>query len=150
MPVSSLKLKAGFTLIELLTVMAIIGLIMSIGIANLKDVRNKGKNMAILTDFREVRMQAMLIFSERGTYRNTVCAADNTLNDADYPDTLGLLEANIRKYNGNIDPTCYGTNKNYCLVSPLIGRGYYCIDSYGYVNQITDPNNCQTNIKCVP
>lgn len=143
--VFSKKLR-GFTLIELLVVVAIIGLLASIASVAASEARNKAKNAAIQATLIQVKAQATLILHTDEAYDN-LCDAGNTLNETDYPNTLGLIEDEVKKYNGNQDLTCYALGDVYCVQSPLAKSGDYCIDSTGYAG--TSPADCDgTNYDC--
>lgn len=142
--VFSKKLE-GFTLIELLVVVAIIGLLASIASVAASEARNKAKNAAIQATLIQVKAQATLILHTDEAYDN-LCDADHTLNDTDYPNSLGLIEDEVKKYNGNQDLTCYASGDVYCVQSPLVKSGDYCIDSTGYAG--TDADCDGTDFSC--
>jgi prepilin-type N-terminal cleavage/methylation domain-containing protein len=135
----------GFTLIELLVVVAIIALLATISVTGALAARNKAKDSRIQATLSQVRAQAELILNSDYVY-NRLCDANHTLNDAEFPDSLGLIENDVKKYNGGIDPTCYTTADAYCVQSPLNVGGYHCIDSIGYAGKTA---NCTSgHIAC--
>ncbi|MBZ9571764.1 prepilin-type N-terminal cleavage/methylation domain-containing protein [Patescibacteria group bacterium] len=139
------KFLIGFTLIELLIVIAIIGLLASIASVAALNVRNKGKDAGIMADLAQVRVEAVMIKNATGTYAGLCDPSDNTLNDTDYPNTLGLIEEGIRKYSGS-DPTCYAATDAYCAQSALATLGDYCLDSTGIAG--TSPAACDSTADC--
>jgi len=141
------KFRVGFTLIELLIVIAIIGILAALIVASTRSARDRGKNTRVNTSLNQVRLQAALIFSSNSSFVN-LCAADNTLNDTGYPETLGKLETDIEQYNGGGNHVCYATITTYCVQSSLVTGEFYCLDHTGYLGKIA---NCAAgNIQCAP
>lgn len=60
--------KKGFTLIELLIVIAIIGLLSSIMIVSLKNVRAKARDTRRITDLRQLQTALELFYHTHGRY----------------------------------------------------------------------------------
>lgn len=67
----------GFTLIELLVVIAIIGILASVVLASLNTARDKSKDASIKSQMGEMRKQAAVFYSDKGTYIGTGAAATN-------------------------------------------------------------------------
>lgn len=60
----------GFTLIELLVVVAIIGILASVVVASLADVKVKTGNTAVISNLNNLRAQAEIFFNEHANYNN--------------------------------------------------------------------------------
>jgi len=143
------KIK-GFTLIELLVVIFIIGLLSSLSVVAVLSYRNKAKDTRIEAVLSQVRKEATLIYNESSSYNNPgndLCAGDNTLNDgnSNHPD-LNRIEVDVKNFNGNRDVTCYASDDRFCVQSPLVITGDYCLDSTGYAGTIANCDNI--NIDC--
>ncbi len=61
-------IKEGFTLIELLVVISIIGLLSSVVLASLNNVREKGRWARMVTDFNQIAKAAELFYDSEGLY----------------------------------------------------------------------------------
>jgi prepilin-type N-terminal cleavage/methylation domain-containing protein len=61
-------MKKGFTLIELLVVVAIIGVLSSIVLSSLSDVRARARDTRRIADFRNMKVAMELYFSTHGNY----------------------------------------------------------------------------------
>ena len=57
-------MKKGFTLIELLVILAIVSLLSSIILANLKTSRDRGANAAIRANINTIRTQSEIVYDE--------------------------------------------------------------------------------------
>ena len=139
------RISYGFTLIELLVVVAIIGLLASIAVTAAMIVRDKAKSSRIEAEVSQVRAQAVMIKNSDDSFAG-LCDAGNTLNETVYPNSLGLLETDIMKTNGSKPVNCYASTDAYCVQSPLVPNGGYCVDSTGYAGRIA---NCASgHISC--
>jgi prepilin-type N-terminal cleavage/methylation domain-containing protein len=67
-----MKKNKGFTLIELLVVIAIIGLLSSLAVVSLGNIREKGRDTKRLSDMDAVRTAMELVRSEYGGYNEGV------------------------------------------------------------------------------
>jgi len=63
--------KKGFTLIELLIVVAIIGLLATIGMVSMTSARAKARDSKRLSDLSQIRSGMELVFNDEGTYALT-------------------------------------------------------------------------------
>jgi len=125
----NINISGGLTLIELLVVIVIIGILTTMGFAAVARARDKANNSRIQAELSQVRVQAVSIRNSTDSF--TDLCAGNTLNDAGYPDTLGLLESDITtKSSAVVD--CYAIDDSYCVRARMAPSGYYCADSTGY------------------
>jgi len=62
----------GFTLIELLTVIAIIGIMSSIIVANLNNARSKGRDAKRIADVKQLQLLLELYFDNNAEFPNTL------------------------------------------------------------------------------
>jgi type II secretion system protein G len=60
--------KFGFTLIELLVVISIIGIMASVVLANLQDVRKQARDTSRLSDMRQIRIALEQFYNQNGRY----------------------------------------------------------------------------------
>jgi len=67
------KIKRSFTILELLIVIAIIAILSSVVLVNLRFVRNKAKDTAIIDTMRQLNIQAYFIFERDGNYNKFCC-----------------------------------------------------------------------------
>lgn len=147
------KKTNGFTLIELLVVIAIIGLIATLGFLAAARYRDKAKEARIETVLVQVRNITVTIYNERNSYLD-ICK-DGTLNDdksvlGSLAIALATIKSEAHKFSGS-DPTCYASITEYCVQSPLVRGGYYCVDSSGVAVRISNAYcgaSGGTNIKC--
>lgn len=65
------RTHAGFTLIELLVVIAIIGVLASVILASLNDVRGKARDARRLSDLAELQKALALYYTDYGAYPTT-------------------------------------------------------------------------------
>lgn len=138
------KLKNGFTLIELLVVIAILGLLSSIVLLGLTSARDRGKNSKITSSLVQLRTIA-----ERLKLGNDYPASFITpVAGGTYPACeaapgvdidLFALDGDIRALHpvGNCDPsggitvTLDAENTAFSAYAPLLGGGFWCVDSSG-------------------
>ena len=140
----------GFTLVELLVVIFIMILLASIGATAALSVRKRGRDGAIQANLYQVRIEATLIKNQTDPPAYTTLCNTDTLNDIDYPNTLGVIETEVRKYtppgfNPSDYPECYADVDSYCVQFPLNMGGFYCLDSTGYAGTMTTTNCTSAN-----
>jgi prepilin-type N-terminal cleavage/methylation domain-containing protein len=71
-----MKKNKGFTLVELLVVIAIIGLLSTLAVVSLGNIREKGRDTKRLSDMDAMRTAMELVNSEYGSYSTDLgCAA---------------------------------------------------------------------------
>ena len=124
----------SFTLIELLVIIAIIGILVSIGSIAALNAREKGKDTAIIAHFSQLRIEATLIKNNTNSYIDLCLGGTLNTSNPDSPN-LAIIDGEIKKYNGNQNLNCHSNYENYCLQSPLPTGGGYCIDSNGYAGK---------------
>ena len=142
--------KTGFTLIELLVVIAIIGLLVSINIIAIIRYRDKTKDAKIEAVLSQIRPVATMIYNDKNSFES-VCndgdsgeGNDNTLNDN--VEILKTAEDELLKFTS---VKCYDIQGEYCVQSPLILGGSYCINSTGYAGR--ENRNCASgHERCAP
>lgn len=68
--------KKGFTLIELLIVIAIIGLLATLGIVSMSSARAKARDAKRISDLGQIRSAMELHFNDNGTYKLEDCSKE--------------------------------------------------------------------------
>lgn len=94
----------GFTLLELLVVIAIIGLLSSVVLASISDVRMKARDSQRLSDIKQIQLALEMFFDEYGYYPdNDDSGSDAGWDDSDLGDgfIIGLTGSNVRGDNPN-------------------------------------------------
>ena len=133
--------KKGFTLIELAVVIAIIGIIATIVLVNVRGSKAKARDANIQSSMHQLRNAAEMSYIRNNESYTEVCdEADNTLSNAG---ELGLLEEAIKKDNGNKDITCFESSdkKDFAASSPLVARQqkHWCVESAGLSIELNNP-----------
>lgn len=132
--------EKSFTLIELLVVVAIIGLMASIVLVNIRDTRAKARDAQIQSLMHQVRNAAEMSYNRDETYSKVCGESDDTLRDMG---DFKLLENAIMKENGDQPVTCYeGQGRaSFVASSPLVFRKgkHWCIESAGFSIEIDNP-----------
>jgi len=133
-PLEAKRHLTGFTIIELLMVVAIIGLLVSIALVYLSNVRNEARDASLTAELYEVRNAAELYHSVSQTFIG-VCDIDGTLsNNGDF----GIIENGIKNYGGVIK--CSNNQNKFAVVSTLNLGGCVCVDADGFFGELTEPN----------
>ncbi len=145
--------KSGFTLIELLVVIAIIGLLASIVLTSLSTARTKSRDAAIKSQMEQVRKQAALFFTNRGSYTHTggagqedslaECNADlvNTVFDDALTDGIGVMMNGVQDKLPSGRTFCAVFAETWALALPLNtpsgSNTGWCIDSSGVAKEVS-------------
>ncbi|HLP43926.1 MAG TPA: prepilin-type N-terminal cleavage/methylation domain-containing protein [Candidatus Nanoarchaeia archaeon] len=124
-------MKRGFTLIELLVIIAIIALISTIILANLKAARDKGVNAAIKANIDTIRTQSQIVFDETGSYDTLFTPGSPALNA--YNTAIAI--------SGEPPPTGLRHSASEWIVQVKLrsgdGGGIWCTDNSGVAKRIT-------------
>jgi prepilin-type N-terminal cleavage/methylation domain-containing protein len=143
-----MKKENGFTLIELLVVIAIIGLLTTMCLVAIAHYRDEAKDSRIETALSQTRSTAALVYNEDSSYGGICTGVPlDTIDEAN--NALKTIKEEVKKFSGT-DPVCHSSTLDYCVQSPLLNGGYYCVDSSGVAAQIPDSYCSGTNIKCTP
>ena len=113
----------GFTLIEVLIVTAIIGILASIIIVNLRDAEKSARDAAIKGDVYQAKREAEVFCGDFGDY-DGVC---------DEPEFVsgGLIDQSIADNGGSF--SCGDDVGGFCVSSTFNMGGSVCVDSSGMV-----------------
>lgn len=140
------KSGGGFTLIELLVVVAILALLASIILVSALSIRDKSKDVRIVSEINQLRNIAALLRKDYDSYQN-LCSG-STLNEgapAPYGEQFGAVENDINKKQGDaLNINCQADVNSYCLDVNLItpGAGRYCIDDDGNTSTTAESFVC--------
>ena len=129
----------GFTLIELLTVIAIIGILSTLGMVSLNSARQKAYDAQMKSDIANIRTSMAMCYDDHnGSYI-----------DCKIPSNF-------------VTPQCssdYGTgyhlkivdNDNYVMWASMCAQlnSDFCADSSGFVGMVTPPVASTTATKCL-
>ena len=131
----------GFTLIELLVVVAIIGLLSTIVLVNIRDSRARARDANIQSSMHQVRNAAEMSYIRNNESYTAVCdESDNTLSNLE---EFGYLEKAIEKDNGGNAVKCYESadKKDFAVSSSLVAKvgKYWCVESAGLSMEIDNP-----------
>jgi len=154
---TSKDVAGGFTLIELLVVVAIIGILAAIVLAALSDGREKGGNAGIKNNLNSARTQAEVFYNtntaEVFSY-NGVCT-NGTVGGVQGIGALIIGAAKARGFSvadydidaaGDADnAVCNDNSDAWVAQVPLIGGGFWCVDSNNesaqFGNTVVSANN---------
>ena len=136
------KHSKGFTLIELLTVIAIIGVLISIIVVGVKASITKARNTKVLSDVSQAKKIAEAIWiSENSGYKSLCDQTSHTLSTAD--SRLKVLEDDIKTSSGGGDSVCYSSQNSFCLTVAMPDGSYLvCVDDEGDSGGPYDTNPC--------
>ncbi len=147
-------MKRGFTLIEILVVVAIIGILTTVIVANLYQARVKAADAAVKDDLNGIRSQAEIYYSlhndSYGNYSGTTCpsvagAGSLFSNDSNI---LGAINHAVNVGSGN--SFCSTNGILWAVAIGLKSSGSWCIDSTGF-SQLNNgaPNAAIVSNKCI-
>lgn len=133
--------KKGFTLIELLVVVAIVGLMATIVLVNVRGSRAKARDANIQSVMHQVRNAAEMSYIRNNESYAQVCDEEN--NTLSNLGEFGYLEEAIKIDNGGIDVKCYESadKTDFAVSSPLVARSdkHWCVESAGLSIEIDNP-----------
>ncbi len=128
-----LKLSSGFTLMELLVVMAILGILITVGLTSYKSVQMKSRDARRKSDMRQIASALELYFNDKGRYPaddnagnimgcstgdNQLCTWGSVMKDASNTVYMVVLPDDpVGTYNYYYD--AFGAGKGYQLYSRL-------------------------------
>jgi len=131
-----MKKEKGFTLIELLVVVAVIAILASTVLVNLRGARERAMDARVISSLGQMRAIAEIIHSRTGNY-NALCASAISLGTAD---GLGALQTDIEANNGTATGVaCFAAGNDYC-VSSLLNEpqpAFWCVTSRGRSTRTT-------------
>ena len=133
--------KKGFTLIELLVVVAIIGLMSTIVLVNIRSSRARARDASIQSSMHQVRNAAEMSYIRNNESYTEVCdEVNNTLSNTG---EFSYLEEAIKKDNGGQDVKCFESadKKDFAVSSPMVARTgkHWCVESAGLSIELDNP-----------
>jgi len=135
------KILTGFTLIELLVVVAIVGLMATIVLVNVRGSQAKARDVNIQSVLHQVRNAAEMSYISNNESYDQVCdeGSDTLSNLGEF----GRLEESIERDNGGNDVKCYESvdKKDFAVSSPMVVRSdkHWCVESAGLSREIDNP-----------
>jgi prepilin-type N-terminal cleavage/methylation domain-containing protein len=124
--------RRGFTLVELLVVIAIIGLLSTLAVVSLGNIREKGRDTKRINTIGAVQKAMDLVKNEQGSYKTKIGCANKAL----VKDCLGgKLEEKLPNLKNLGDPSgtisCFTKCDRPCEpVFRSIGKNGYRVDFY--------------------
>lgn len=94
-------MKKGFTLIELLVVIAIIGLLSTLAVVSLGNIREKGRDTKRLSDMDALRTALEIANNDNGSYLTNIGCTKGIIKDC----IGGQLEKYLPTVKNMIDPS---------------------------------------------
>lgn len=134
--------KKGFTLIELLLVIAIIGILSSVAVINLKSLKAKARDSVRYADVKAIQKAVELYYEDHKEYPNPECynlaavaACSSPNNSNDWISDLGIFlpndpshsTGNITDYSSNIHAYIFTRDANLPVGNPTPVEEYYYI-----------------------
>lgn len=115
--------KRGFTLIELLIVIAIIGILATILLANLGDSRDEAINASARTTMSGLRSEAELFYNQNNFRYTGLCDPGG--------DFINRLNTTAQLVTDGATGTCAAGPNEWAAHITLRGGGTFCVDSTG-------------------
>lgn len=120
------KFSRGFTLIELLIVIAILGILVSIVLVDVRSARNKAKNAKIEADAASLPNAAEIFAGSNGGKYVGVCASQTFLQ------TVSAVNDAI-----STAPVCNANDNEWCFCAGLLDTANnFCVDNSGHKSEI--------------
>ena len=137
-----MKKKKGFTLIELLVVVAVIAILASVVLVNLRGARERAFDARIISALGQTRAIAEIVYSRDMQYNN-LCSSNTSLGTTD---GLAELQTEIVGIAGTAAVACFAVNNDYCVTAALTSpdAGFWCVDSNGRSGRVNNPCNSAT------
>jgi type IV pilus assembly protein PilA len=123
-----MKKEKGFTLIELLVVVAVIAILASVVLVNLRGARERAQDSRIISALGQVRAVAEIIYSRDGKY-NELCVSGTSLKIADTTNGLDALQTEMTTNGGTV--ACFASGNDYCVSSKLNDSQYWIVNGKG-------------------
>jgi prepilin-type N-terminal cleavage/methylation domain-containing protein len=120
-----MKTSRGFTIIELLVVIAIIAVLAAVVMVNVTSYINKGKDAAMKANMATITTAAAAFYDTNSNSTYTGLGSDSS-----YAAAVAAIESANGASNNVTDEIIAGA---YCVETPLLGGGEWCVDSTGYV-----------------
>lgn len=116
--------KKGFTLIELLIVIAIIGILATMGLVAFQNSRKKGMDTKVRNALNQIKTQAEVFYDDNQSYLNLDANADVVKM------TTEITNAGVAA--ADTDVVVSATGDAYVAYSRLVSNtNYMCVDSTG-------------------
>jgi len=136
-----MKKEKGFTLIELLVVVAVIAILASTVLVNLRGARERAMDTRVISALGQTRAVAEIVFSRDGHYGNLCGPGNTTLRTADTVNGLDALQREMDDNNGIVTTgvACFAAGTDYCVSSQLNEPqpAFWCITSRGRSTRVT-------------
>ena len=140
-----MKKKKGFTLIELLVVVAVIAILASVVLVNLRGARERAFDARIISALGQTRAIAEIVYSRDMQYNN-LCSSNTSLGTTDGLAELQTEIEGIHPPGATGVVACYAINNDYCVTAALTSpdAGFWCVDSNGRSGRVNNPCNSAT------
>jgi len=135
--------KRGFTLIELLVVIAIIGILVTIVLVGFGTIRQDAKNANIKGNMAQMRLAVEMFYNDNTTY--TGASAETS-----YGAALSSAEDQLPSGTTCLANGGHFSDTEFCLECPMVGGGFWCVDSDGYMGEIAASACDGTDFDCQP
>ena len=148
-----MKYRKGFTVLELILVLSIILVLIGIVALALHKIAEKGKATRIIADLSELRKLMDEVYINELTGFSNICAVQGgTLNDSPSSDPelnrkVRKIKQDLEKLTGPHSIKCFSNKSDFCIHVEALEK-YFCIDSEGRINALTNPPCSSATSKC--